>query len=526
MKFPCLIFIAIISFSTSYKYLVYNPFFGYSHLNLLGSLSDVLTEGGHEVTILMPEIEEDYLNQTGTELTKKIIRIPGDPRAVKMLKESKKTELRNVWSLSASPMIMWKMTKNLTNMLTYQCEYLMNDEHLLQSLREEKFDVGVAEAYYVCGLALFEALNINTTIAMLSNIHLDSVTYAIGEPSFPSYVPGLMSTTGDRMTFSQRLQNVLALIIGREISNYVNEKEIDVLRQKYGSFKDHYELIAQTSFIFTRSNPYLDFPRPTLHKTVMIGGFEISRKLHKDFPLNKELSSFLDKHNRTILISFGSVAKSADMPDNYKKNILAVFSSMSDVGFIWKYEDSKLDSSKPSNVLLSAWLPQVALLKDKRLSAFLTHGGIGSCNEVAYMGKPAIIIPLFGDQMRNAQMMARQGGALVLDKDDLSDADNLKNAFKAIINEPRYAKNALRLSQMLRNQPITPQELLLRHAEFAAKFGRFSNLDSYGRRLSTTQYYLLDIAAVAVIIMILIAVAITALVKRWCFSRHQKTKLD
>lgn len=37
------------------------------------------------------------------------------------------------------------------------------------------------------------------------------------------------------------------------------------------------EMIAQASFIFTNGNPYIDFPHPTLHKTVMIGGFAVSR---------------------------------------------------------------------------------------------------------------------------------------------------------------------------------------------------------------------------------------------------------
>ncbi|CAJ0589634.1 unnamed protein product [Cylicocyclus nassatus] len=503
MYFLCLTFVTIISLSTSYKYLVYSPFLGYSHVNLLGNLADVLTEGGHDVTVLMPEVDEEQLNHTGTELTKKIIRVRGDFRTVEMIKESKKSEVFNMWTISASPSIIW------------------------QSLREEKFDVGIAEAYYVCGLALFELLNIKTTIAMLSNIHLESAIYAIGEPAFPSYVPGLMSTAGDQMTFSQRMQNALSLIFSRMVSSWVNENEIDMIRQKCGSFKDHYELIAQTSFIFTRSNPYLDFPRPTLHKTVMIGGFATNRKLQKKHLLTEEFTDFLDKHNHTVLLSFGTVVKSKDMPESYKKSILAVISSMPEVGFIWKYEDSDLASARTlSNVLLIPWVPQIALLEDKRLSVFVTHGGIGSCNELAYMGKPAIVIPIVGDQMRNAQMMARHGGALVLEKADLDEADKLRKALKTIISDPRYAKNALRLSQMLRNQPIAPEELLLRHAEFAAKFGRIPNLDSYGRHLSTMQYFLLDIAALAAVVIVIILTTFIILIRKCCFSPHQKAKSD
>ncbi|VDM76227.1 unnamed protein product [Strongylus vulgaris] len=413
------------------------------------------------------------------------------------------------------------------------------------------------------GTALFEVLNITSTIAVTSNPYLDSLAYAIGEPMFPSYVPGLMSTTGDRMSFTQRLQNIVALIIGRAVANYMNDNEMAMLRHKYGTFKTHTELIAQTSYVFTNGNPYLDFPRPTLHKTVMVGGFAVSRKLKKSHALSEEWTSFLNAYRHTILVSFGSVAKSAEMPENFKKTLISVFASMPDVGFIWKYEEVNSTIVNLSNVFLSAWVPQIPLLESERLSAFLTHGGMGSCNEVAYMGKPIIVvnpvhqfveserlsaflthggmgscnevaymgkpiivIPIFGDQMRNAHMMARHGGAIVLDKSDLGDALKLKNAFKEIIKNPRYAENAFRLSQMLRNQPIPPDELLLKHAEFAAKFGRLSNLDSYGRHLSVIQYFLIDLVAVVFTIMALILLMFSVLIRKCCCARSSKIKSE
>ncbi|KIH61779.1 hypothetical protein ANCDUO_07940 [Ancylostoma duodenale] len=46
---------------------------------------------------------------------------------------------------------------------------------------------------------------------------------------------------------------------------------------------------------------------------------------------------------------------------------------------------------------------------------------------------------------------------------------------------------------MLLNQPFSAKHLLIRHCEFAAKFGRLPNLDPYGRQLSFIQYYLLDV---------------------------------
>ncbi|CAJ0594202.1 unnamed protein product [Cylicocyclus nassatus] len=491
-------FFAVIPLSSSYKFLIYSPFLGHSHIKFFGSMADVLKEAGHDVTVLMPEVDEEHLNYTGVESTARIIRTPGDPRTSEILKSAKQVQVRNIWNIASSPLSMIQVMTNASASMAYLCESLLNDDQLLKTLLEEDFDVGIAESD-ICALGIFELLNITTTIAVTTNPHLDSLAYAIGEPTFPSYVPGILSTTSDRMSFIGRLQNIMALLVGRGLMQYLYEAEEEVFVARYGSFKSYNELLAQSSFAFTNGNPYLDFPHPTLHKTVMIGGFVVTRAMKKKHTLPKEYDTLLRAYKHTILISFGSVVRSVDMPANIKQTLLRVFALLPDVGFIWKYEEpnSTIADSLP-NVVVSQWLPQIALLKDERVSAFLTHGGVGSCNEVAYSGKPVLVVPIFGDQMRNGHMLARHGGALILDKSDLADVVKLKNAFEEILHNSKYKENALKLSQMLRNQPIPPERLLVTHAEFAARFGKLPNLDPYGRHLYMAQYFLLDIIAVAI----------------------------
>lgn len=89
------------------------------------------------------------------------------------------------------------------------------------------------------------------------------------------------------------------------------------------------------------------------------------------------------------------------------------------------------------NVHFLKWIPQTALLNNPRVSAFLTHGGLGSTNELAFIGKPSIIVPIFGDQGRNAPMLARHGGALVLQKFDLENAEVLIDFIGKIVFDKR-----------------------------------------------------------------------------------------
>lgn len=78
-------------------------------------------------------------------------------------------------------------------------------------------------------------------------------------------------------------------------------------------------------------------------------------------------------------------------------------------------------------------------------------------------------IPIFGDQMLNAKMLSRHGGAISYDKYELSDSKKLTETVEEVISNKKYNDAASLLAEMLHNQPITPKENLLKHAEFVAK---------------------------------------------------------
>ncbi|EPB72840.1 hypothetical protein ANCCEY_08054 [Ancylostoma ceylanicum] len=309
---------------------------------------------------------------------------------------------------------------------------------------------------------------------------MDSITEAIGEPIIPSYVPGALGAAGDRMSFVDRFKNILDVVLGRKLFNKVFEMETQAFRRKFGShFKGYEQLLAETSYVITNSNPYLDYPRPMLHKTVPIGGIAVSIDPKKN-KLSAKWDAILNERNTTVLVSFGSVAKAIYMPDEYRHSLLKLFESMPDTTFIWKYEEegSQIADHLP-NVHLSTWFPQNALLADPRLTVFVTHGGLGSTTELAHQGKPAVLIslynklsfhiPIFADQQRNAHMLAKHGGGIVLTKDDLENPQKLRETLLTMFNDVSYSQNAKRLSEMLLNQPISAKQLLIRHCEFAAK---------------------------------------------------------
>jgi len=64
----------------------------------------------------------------------------------------------------------------------------------------------------------------------------------------------------------------------------------------------------------------------------------------------------------------------------------------------------------PSNFVLRQTVPQLEVLK--RCSAFVTHGGANSMHEALSLGVPMAVVPIFGDQPKNADSVAAIGAGL------------------------------------------------------------------------------------------------------------------
>ncbi|PAV89505.1 hypothetical protein WR25_06166 isoform E [Diploscapter pachys] len=138
----------------SYKILVYTPLFGHSHVKFMGSIADSLAEAGHDVTVLMPLLEVHHGNKTGVTLVKKVILYPGDERSVELTNKFGGTQEEsgkfNMWELESSFSSMIGMLDMMSDIVKFQCQKMMNDKELLDKLRAEKFDLGIAEPIGIC----------------------------------------------------------------------------------------------------------------------------------------------------------------------------------------------------------------------------------------------------------------------------------------------------------------------------------------------------------------------------------------
>ncbi|CAB3406558.1 unnamed protein product [Caenorhabditis bovis] len=491
-----LLLIATFKQSDELKILVYSPSFSGSHTNFMARLADVLTEAGHNVTFLVPVGDEARKTQLGVKLTNDVVVVEKDAHMINANLMEIDHGMKNTWLLnSESPDELLSFTKVFKNMFVELCANLLRNRQILEEMKSREFDVGIVEPIAICGPAYMHEIGIRKTIFASSMVFYDPIVIASGEPLEPSQIPSVMGMGSDIMTIAERYKNWRMMTKGVEFFHDQFNGEMRYYREYLGEDMPHWnDLFATASIMFTNANPQLDFPRPMLSKTIPIGGITVHLKKIRESKLDDEWDEVLSRRSKTVLVSFGSLSASSDIPISWKKNMVKVFASMKHVTFIWKYETDDLEFAKEAdNIYFSKWVPQPALLADHRLSAFVTHGGLGSTNELAYCGKPAILVPVFVDQYRNAKMLERHGGSILLKKEDLEDSSILKDALIKILYDESYTKHAHHLAEQLEHQPLKPKELVVKYTEFVGKYGPLDKLDPQSRKLNFIQKHMLDV---------------------------------
>ncbi|KAK6029806.1 glycosyltransferase family 28 protein [Ostertagia ostertagi] len=256
----------------------------------------------------------------------------------------------------------------------------------------------------------------------------------------PELCSRMYSTYSDDMTFWERLNNFKYEI---ELDFHYRNWERELwthFNDVYPGFPDFRELLKRkVGVVLLNINEFTETPRPTANIVRYIGGLAV----HAPKQLEKNLDAVLDKRSSNVLLSFGTISRSKDMPLWLKKDIVHAFSSFPNTTFIWKYEDendSHLFKDHP-NIYAMKWVPQSDLLGDRRLSAFITHAGMNSILEATFSGKPLVVVPLFGDQYINARNVQRRGTAVMIDRNELN-KETLTAAIREVLSANSDAHRA------------------------------------------------------------------------------------
>ncbi|GMS93523.1 hypothetical protein PENTCL1PPCAC_15698, partial [Pristionchus entomophagus] len=508
MRLPLFILLLAIH-AHALKFLAYNPRLGTSHFTYISRVVEALVDAGHDVVMLAPPLTDrvKIVDTVGARIIKDFT-ISDDALGMAEKAMDRSTDL--FWTYKSD--LDFAEILNLVNQAAAaQCNATLHTPGLIERLKAEKFDAAFAEPFDLCGMGIFHLVGIDKYAMMFSPSTTEATFGVTGAPTAPSYVPGTMADFGERMTFLQRVLNTVTLGIMYHVIGSQRTLFQGVFDPLYPGMPQFYDILANSSLLFPNCDPLTDFPRPTSQKIVEIGGITVSAD--KD-ALDEKWSAILGLRPKTVLLSFGSAAQANRMPAKYKSAIREMIGSFPDVTFIVKYEKPEDGFSKDlPNMVERAWVPQRALLKDTRLSAFITHGGAGSTTEATHAGVPLIVVPLMGDQLRNGHLVERLGTGMKLSKDSLASPSALTDAVRRIIEDKSFKESATLVAAQLREQPFTPREKLVRNMEFLARFGPLKMLDHHGPQLYTLQYYLVDVFAFVFVILIVLIVLVVFCVR-------------
>ena len=160
------LFLSIPITSHSLNILFYVPTLSHSHISFNTKLAEVLTSYGHSVTVLLAQVDDTLLIENVTDYTvlRKKVGVPrGHLRQVLWSNPGPYED-----SSPLNPYIFYKLLKvSRTFVTACESKFLRNewgyererfslsdiafDTLFLDSLKEQKFDVGLVEQYDSCG---------------------------------------------------------------------------------------------------------------------------------------------------------------------------------------------------------------------------------------------------------------------------------------------------------------------------------------------------------------------------------------
>ncbi|XP_006876608.1 PREDICTED: UDP-glucuronosyltransferase 3A2 [Chrysochloris asiatica] len=457
---------------------------GGSHYLLMDQVSQILQTHGHNVTLFQ---------QQGLSLISDFKEEKKPYQVIKWLPpETFKEEFTKRFDLLVEEALHGRGTfehfLKFMEQLGIQCSHLLRRKDIIDSLKDENFELLVLESFDYCPFLIAEKLG-KTFVSILPS---SFGTVDIGLPSPISYIPVYGSLLTDRMDFWGRMKNLKNFLAFSMKQRQIHSQYDNTLREHFpeGSRPVLSHLLLKAELWFVNSDFAFDFARPLLPNTVYIGGLMV--KPIKSVP--QDLETFIAKFGDSgfILVALGSMVNTYQTHEILKE-MNSAFAHLPQ-GVIWRYKHSHWpkDVQLAANVKIVDWLPQSDLLAHPKIRLFVNHGGQNSIMEAIQHGVPMVGIPLFGDQPENLlRVEAKNFGVTVLLKQLKAETLTLK--MKQVIEDKRYKSAAMAASVIRSSHPLSPSQRLVGWIDHILQTGDGAHLKPYAFQQSWYEQYLLDV---------------------------------
>ncbi|XP_022209985.2 UDP-glycosyltransferase UGT4 [Drosophila obscura] len=231
--------------------------------------------------------------------------------------------------------------------------------------------------------------------------------------------------------------------------------------------------------------------RSNVPNLVEVGGMHLAEPPE---PLSAQLQSFLDGAvHGAIYFALASDMLDKWLPPNMQQTMLAAFGRLRQ-RVVWKTNLPQV-ANKSNKLHMRAWQPQRAILAHPNVKVYITQAGLLSIIEASFYAVPMLCLPVYFDQVKNAERVERLGIAKTLDFYALT-LEGVIAGIQELLHNDSYAKNARELATRFKDQPMTPMDTAIWWTEYVLRHKGADHMRLIEQDMSLMQYYSVDIFSV------------------------------
>ncbi|KAM6950433.1 UDP-glucuronosyltransferase 2B17-like isoform 3-T4 [Lycodopsis pacificus] len=429
-------------------------------------------------------------------------------------------EGKSVWTRFKLEMEQAQQVSQLHEKTCNMLELLFENKELIRSLRDANYDLVLTDPAIPGGVILAHYLR----LPLVFNVRWTSQGegHSSIAPSPLSYVPMTGTELSDKMSFLERLLNVIMFAFNEyHITQYVLPNYVSLIDKYIGPERDFISLFQAADLWLMRVDFVFEFPRPTMPNVIYMGGFQCKPPK----PLPEHLEDFVQSSGEhgVIIMSLGTLI--GELPHDLADEIAAAFAKLPQK-VIWRYKGDR-PATLGNNTLIVDWMPQNDLLGHPKIKLFVAHGGTNGVQEAIYHGVPIVGLPLLFDQHDNLFRIEVRGAGKIIDVFSMNE-DVFFQGIQEVLNEPSYRMNMQRLSGLHRDQPMKPLDTAVFWIEFVMRHKGAAHLRTESYRMPWYSYHSVDVmlflSGAVLIILGTFAVLIRCLCSM-CLRRTSKCDL-
>ncbi|XP_062864987.1 2-hydroxyacylsphingosine 1-beta-galactosyltransferase [Trichomycterus rosablanca] len=476
--FATLLWYLALSPSRAAKIIVVPPIMFESHLYIFKTLASALHAEGHETVLLVSEGRDMAPSEHY-----RLQRYPGLFNSSSAADDFLQSKVHNIFAGRPTPLELFDILEHYAQ----NCDGVVGSAAVMERLREERFDLLLVDPNEMCGFVLAHILGVPYAVFSTGLWYPAEV----GAPAPLAYVPEFNSLLTDRMSLMQRVTNTAVYVASRIGVLLIVLPKYDRIMRRHGVDPpaSMHELVQGSHLWMLCTDLALEFPRPTLPHVVYVGGILTK----PPSPLPQEFEAWVndtDEHG-FVVVSFGAGVKY--LSEDISSKLAGALSRLPQ-RVIWRYSGAP-PRNLGQNTKLVEWMPQNDLLGHRNTRAFLSHGGLNSIYEAMYHGVPVVGVPLFGDHYDTMTRVQAKGMGIMLEWKRMSEED-LYSAMVSVITEDRYRQQAVKLSEIHKDQPGHPVTRAVYWIGYILRHRGAEHLRSAVYTVPVYQYFLLDVVGI------------------------------